>query len=1102
MMNKENIRLLIYFLLIGIQYKGQISPNQREYNKIIPVSPSTYSMFKAGEFPVDYRTGKLNVSIPLYTILAKFGVSIPIALTYNTGGIKVDETSSIAGLGWNLSIPNNISVETHGKDDLQNISASWYPSNAYDYQYNGIDIESFPLETRLKLYGLKDNTLDTEPDIYHYNLPTVSGSFVRDSNGNFHTIPYENIKISYSDTDKVFTITDDKGIVYSLGVGSNLFTSSQSGSSSFTSSLLLYKITLPNDEEITFKYQKKMSYQNISNSFTDFYYPIPSGAGDPCIMGQEDQHTTTLNKYSDNLLTEIIYNNQTVKFNYKNIINGILGRKDIYSDNPENTFALDNIQVINNKSNTIIKDFALIHDYFHSNINIVDEYKKHRLKLISINDRLENSKYSFEYNDLLNPELGSFAQDLWGYYNGQVYNSTMIPNLHYFNNNYVEGSNRSVDPNTSQAYILKKVFYPTGGFSLFSYENNTVWGKLLIPQKVESVYGLINNAYNNTQSDLNTITVSTSPTEYFYIDVNRLEGEELWAEFHNSCSNQVPNQIPENSESTGAAYLEEFINNHWEIIAVFNGADRTGKLTEDIFFTNPNVKKRIRTERKGNCFISLKISKIKYIKNNDENNIVGGLRIKSIEDFDGTSNYLKRTFSYHNPTIAGEHSSAYFASPLSFLEIVPKIIPNSGSVPVLCNMYALNADQSINSSLLGKDVVNYEFITEYTAGKGKRVYQFEKEENQLDISIISGNGFNPYQFRNKNILNEKMYNDNSTNPVREINYKYTPTFSKNILSSNSYSNVSMLIPSAKIGIYEHSTAFGSFYSTRVLNSFPIQSGKFLLEEVVTKDYLNTGTIETIINKTFSLENILKPINIISEKVVSSNSIITETNYFYAHEKGNQLMISKNMIAIPLETTTTQTVGGVTKTLDRSETVYPTSLPTTQTGNLVLPLSEKSYDKLNNAASTDVTYDKYDDKGNIVQYTEKDGTPVTVVWGYNQTQAIAIIEGITYDQLTATVSTNAIVSASNDAAADPSKEGLLLNALNDFRKLSALSGKKMTTYTYDPLIGVTSITPASGIREIFGYDAAGRLKNGNVRGKNAAGAELIKTVKQNNYHYKQ
>ncbi|SHM65724.1 hypothetical protein SAMN05444267_10657 [Chryseobacterium polytrichastri] len=236
---------------------------------------------------------------------------------------------------------------------------------------------------------------------------------------------------------------------------------------------------------------------------------------------------------------------------------------------------------------------------------------------------------------------------------------------------------------------------------------------------------------------------------------------------------------------------------------------------------------------------------------------------------------------------------------------------------------------------------------------------------------------------------------------------------------------------------------------------------------------------------------------IKEVTTHSDSKITETNYQYAHEKADQRLISANMIGIPLETSTIQKKDAndvLGKLISKTETKYDNP------GNL-FPSSELSYDILNNIVSTEVSYDKYDEKGNLLQYTTKLGTPVTIVWGYNNTQPIAQIEGITYDQLTGQVSPSAVVSASDEDAADPSKEGLLLDALTAFRKNSFFADKKITTYTYDPLIGVTSITAPTGVREIYLYDSANRLKEVKVREKDSAGNYVLRTVKQFNYNYK-
>ncbi len=51
---------------------------------------------------VNYYDGTVQVQIPLYT-LAEFGMQVPVALTYRTTGIRIEDKASHVGLGWNLS---------------------------------------------------------------------------------------------------------------------------------------------------------------------------------------------------------------------------------------------------------------------------------------------------------------------------------------------------------------------------------------------------------------------------------------------------------------------------------------------------------------------------------------------------------------------------------------------------------------------------------------------------------------------------------------------------------------------------------------------------------------------------------------------------------------------------------------------------------------------------------------------------------------------------------------------------------------------------------------------------------------------------------------
>ncbi|KGT09575.1 hypothetical protein NV63_06465 [Elizabethkingia anophelis] len=102
-----------------------------------PTSAEAYSLSKVEKMPMDYFRGKANINIPIYTITVD-DVSIPISLSYNTGGIKLNEVSSIVGLGWALNIPGSIQQEIKGISDF---SANTLSKDINDYEkYRGITL--------------------------------------------------------------------------------------------------------------------------------------------------------------------------------------------------------------------------------------------------------------------------------------------------------------------------------------------------------------------------------------------------------------------------------------------------------------------------------------------------------------------------------------------------------------------------------------------------------------------------------------------------------------------------------------------------------------------------------------------------------------------------------------------------------------------------------------------------------------------------------------------------------------------------------------------------------------------------------------------------
>ncbi|RXM61504.1 hypothetical protein [Chryseobacterium sp. CH1] len=89
---------------------------------------------------------------------------------------------------------------------------------------------------------------------------------------------------------------------------------------------------------------------------------------------------------------------------------------------------------------------------------------------------------------------------------------------------------------------------------------------------------------------------------------------------------------------------------------------------------------------------------------------------------------------------------------------------------------------------------------------------------------------------------------------------------------------------------------------------------------------------------------------------------------------------------------------------------------------------------------DSSSDVYDNKLNILQASNKTGTPNTTIYGYQQTLPIAQITGITYAQLmqifnlpaTPTGYLGLDIVTKSDADKDSGTENALINALDNFR----------------------------------------------------------------------
>jgi len=208
---------IVLFILISICTIAQPSYDDQE---IIPANPSAAAITKFIDFPMDYYSGTENITIPLENI-AIGDIGVDVSLSYNGGGIKVDQTSGDVGLGWNLNAGGIITRTIIDRPDERGYMQ---PNN------NFVDVDDFDIDNASHYNSLNANNTDNEPDAFSFVAGNYSGKFYFTPEGEIITVPYQDVKISKThyvndiglpeimyNSLLSFVITTPDGLIYTYG---------------------------------------------------------------------------------------------------------------------------------------------------------------------------------------------------------------------------------------------------------------------------------------------------------------------------------------------------------------------------------------------------------------------------------------------------------------------------------------------------------------------------------------------------------------------------------------------------------------------------------------------------------------------------------------------------------------------------------------------------------------------------------------------------------------------------------------------------------------------------------------------------------------------
>jgi len=456
--------LFIICFPLGVQGQG-IEPLSINF---IPPSPTAYELGKYGQIPVGMFTGAPNVNIPLYQYRTN-NLSVPISLSYNSNGIKVDQMATWVGLGWSLQAGG---VITRIIRDLP------------DELYNGPRIPQTEI-TLLNHHNLEimeffkdapEPVVDTERDLFMFNFNGYSGKFVIDEYAKVVIMPHQNLSIhgsyhAYSSGDSAgFEIITPDGVRYIFSDAESSYltgscTSDNIDTRDKKTAWYLSSMIHPKGDTIKFIYEWERYHfpQGVSETKTTLKSVIGqgcTGGGSQCNEGSFNTCKPELH-VSGLRLKEIISNSQ-------------MRGRIVFDANTRNTEVtdvdsgyesfnfLDAISV-RDKEDTEKARFDF--QYLHT-IN-----QRTFLKSITYLD--ETKKYLFDYYSPSNLVARlSYSQDYWGYYNG-VFNTVFYPRV-IDDSYFPDGGNRNPVGSVAKYGLLKTINYPTGGSTELKYEPNYI----------------------------------------------------------------------------------------------------------------------------------------------------------------------------------------------------------------------------------------------------------------------------------------------------------------------------------------------------------------------------------------------------------------------------------------------------------------------------------------------------------------------------------------------------------------------------------------------------------------------------------------------------
>ncbi len=973
--------------------------------KVIPPSPNSAALGKFGSVPVSYFTGQANTSIPLF----EYGKGVlkgDVSLSYSPGGIKVEEVSSWVGVGWALNAGGLITRTIRGIADEKafgyfntDMTAKFMMDHYQDTNYHS-DIVYRHEQAAIGMY-------DLEPDIFVFNFGGNSGKFFyNQETENFYTMTRSKLKISFNAADTSFLIQAPNGNKYYFTIKETTTTNtttcytdgvgSPSGNYSVNiTSWLLSRIENSNNtENITFEYNNTGSYTFNTIMTHVKYLPLANVSGEGPDM--KDVNCESNITISSKKLSAIYWNNGSLKFKSVNDRADLSGEK-----------TLDTIKLYN-AGDSNIRNFVFKYGYFSG------DTLSSKLRLDSLFEvdkaGIQNSPYTFEYESGSFPSRLSYAQDYWGYYNGETSNTSLIPPTYLVNTGLggywvVPGAERRPVLSYAKTGALNKVNYPTGGYTQFTYECNEATN-LLLPPDYTTHYEHLEGDHNGGQQTYyeTEFTIDVPPNYYNGLH----DGGGIYPHFYFTEIGCIfPGGVANDSAVLSVTNLSDLSsvvitdpsqtsiylpNGTYRLSASFNQGNNPG--FEDFYFS------------------------ISWEQPDLSHHLAGGLRIQKILDYDGIDHAHDniRTFEYLNEDSTCSGSFIGLWDGIFHFDFQTLYSTGNAGFEV-DTWHRFNSESNYPLVSEHGNYVTYSRVTEYEGENGrygKTVYSFKTYNDFIDQFPF------PHvekEWARGQLLTKTAYENrgNTFYPVSETINTYQSSNDNDSAATNMAIGI-------KQGVYKQFTGGGGGLPTELHDEWLVPAFNYsgTISGLTLQDTTNTIANVTPTNEGIETKSIFgyDELNFAQNRITNTNSkgdsITTRITYPVDYTGSipdwlNNLK-NNNLLSVPIEKTVVKKVNGTEYLISATLSIYKDDQPLPYkiySIDLATPLTldnfTPAYISSGNLVKDThykerISFTSYDSVYNLLEQQKNADVKQSYIWDYSNSYPVAEVFNASSDRI--------------------------------------------------------------------------------------------------------